>query len=945
MQINLRLCVYLLFFLAALVLPASLPAAQQPCQLPAVPVTPRPPGILSAEQERWIGEAVATQIENDFQVIEDDPVLDYLKLVGSRLAKHVPDPAFHFEFRLVDLPIVNAFAFPGGRVYATRKLVAFTRNEDELAGVLAHEIGHVVTHEIAQDWTYLFRQVLKVTEFGGRDGIFELYHELLENGRRNPKAFRKVARDNQRGQYDADAIALYVMAHAGYAPQAYVDFWDRYNETKGKTGNWFSDMFGTTKPEARRLREMLRAGKEISPACLESLAAGSSQTYDKWKQDVVAYSGVGRQESLPGLLASTSLNPPLQADMHTLRFSPDGKHLIAQNDSSIYVLTSRPMKVLFRIDAPEAYPAKFTPDSQGLVFHNSALRVEAWSIPEQQRAGVQELVIRAGCWQTELSPDGTMLGCLTYEYDLLLMDTDSAEIVYQKKSFFVPNLFQVFLILFSRALASPDEEITFRFIEMEFSPDARYFLATGDSTIGFDLTTREQISLPGAAKKMMDGSFAFLGPDRIFGVRGEKGEKSALIQFPSGKTEKEINVGRSAISSSGDGKFLLIRPIEKFPVGIVNLSTGKIFLAHEMSAMDIYGDVYVKQARSGEIALYDANTRNLVGAVLPPQGPLGRLRAATISDDLRWLAISERGRGAVWNLANGRRHYHTRGFRGAYFDLQQESLIADFPKFDKEERTLARLDLRRTAVQPTTKLEERNVSQYGPYLFVRVPQKKNQYSNENATFELRDAVTDRVLWSEKFPKDAPRVYFNWKLGTMAYLWSVTSRSAKDEIKQDPALQARAKTLREKEGDYCLRILDLKTGRTLGRLLIETGKGSFRITDILALGDRVVIADSLKRVLIYSLASGEQESRVFGRQPVLAQNGTWLAMEAGRGQLVIYDLKSMNKSREMVFPRRLSMIHFAPDGKRLFVLTSGQKLYSFDLAPPAQASATSNSPPH
>jgi hypothetical protein len=49
------------------------------------------------------------------------------------------------------------------------------------------------------------------------------------------------------------------MARAGFAPHAYVDLWDRFQQTHGKTGSWFSDLFGSTRPEQRRLREMLKS--------------------------------------------------------------------------------------------------------------------------------------------------------------------------------------------------------------------------------------------------------------------------------------------------------------------------------------------------------------------------------------------------------------------------------------------------------------------------------------------------------------------------------------------------------------------------------------------------------------------------------------------------------------------------------------------------------------
>jgi predicted Zn-dependent protease len=115
--------------------------------------------IFTEQQEVDLGDAAAEHIQGDFQVIDAD-INDYLRQVGERIVKHIPPTHFRFQFFLVDLPDVNAFALPGGRVYVTRKLVAFVRNEDELAGVLGHEIGHIISHHTAIDMTRTFQAVL-----------------------------------------------------------------------------------------------------------------------------------------------------------------------------------------------------------------------------------------------------------------------------------------------------------------------------------------------------------------------------------------------------------------------------------------------------------------------------------------------------------------------------------------------------------------------------------------------------------------------------------------------------------------------------------------------------------------------------------------------------------------------------------------------------------------
>lgn len=131
---------------------------------------------------------------------------------------------------------------PGGRIYVTRKLVAFARSEDELGGVLAHEIGHVAARHTAADLSDAFRKALGVTAFGDRLDILDKYRQLVERG----TAGSTSRKHEQHQQYEADVVAIVAATRAGYSPTAYVELWDRYTETEGRTGNFFSDLFGAT---------------------------------------------------------------------------------------------------------------------------------------------------------------------------------------------------------------------------------------------------------------------------------------------------------------------------------------------------------------------------------------------------------------------------------------------------------------------------------------------------------------------------------------------------------------------------------------------------------------------------------------------------------------------------------------------------------------------------
>ena len=106
---------------------------------------------LSLEDEYRIGLQVMRQLRDEGQVIEDPEATEYLQALGSRIvAQATGDSAQRFQFFFVRDDTINAFALPGGFIGVNYGLVLATRNEAQLAGVLAHEIAHVTQRHIAR---------------------------------------------------------------------------------------------------------------------------------------------------------------------------------------------------------------------------------------------------------------------------------------------------------------------------------------------------------------------------------------------------------------------------------------------------------------------------------------------------------------------------------------------------------------------------------------------------------------------------------------------------------------------------------------------------------------------------------------------------------------------------------------------------------------------------
>src|SRR5437773_11917983 len=107
--------------------------------------------LISESQEIAMGRDYDKQVVASIGLYPDSGLQRYLQQFGTRLAATSERPNLPWTFRVVDDPVVNAFALPGGFIYVTRGIFAHLNSEAELAGVVGHEIGHVTArHSVSQ---------------------------------------------------------------------------------------------------------------------------------------------------------------------------------------------------------------------------------------------------------------------------------------------------------------------------------------------------------------------------------------------------------------------------------------------------------------------------------------------------------------------------------------------------------------------------------------------------------------------------------------------------------------------------------------------------------------------------------------------------------------------------------------------------------------------------
>jgi hypothetical protein len=949
----------------------------QECAPPVITANTRNYNIFSPEQEMVLGDLNYQRMSGELRFINDHALQAYITALGQKLVKHLPPTGLRFQFYIVDMPEANAFNTPGGFVFVSRKLIGFVNNEDELAGVMAHELGHATVRHAASDFSAYLKQILNVTQVGDRKDITDKYNLLIERSR--TKTISRSSDHESSQQLEADKIGLFAMVAAGYDPNAFTAFFDRLVETKGKTGNWFSDIFGKVRPEQKRLREMIKVTDQLPAQCRENRQASASGEFLKWQASVVSYREGSHAEQLSGLLWKKNLNPGLRSDISHFAFSPDGNYLLAQDDFAITVLKREPLAVELQIPAPEALPASFTPDNKFVTFGTEALRYEKWSINEKRPIEVRELVVRRDCWEHQFSPDGRFLACVDFGLNLNVLDTQTGKKVFEKKEIYQLDFLEFFAWVSALGREGADQDPT-GFFFIIYSPDSRYLavsrtsryrfrvrwdamtVAESENTVmALDLTTMKPINVGGDLKKVTRRAFVFLDSTRVIGMASEKVGDSGVFSFPEGKRQSRFEFAGQQVISTSDPNYVVIKPISNAKLGVFDVSRGGILTGMNKVDATVWHNYILFESTSGNLVLakfhFNADKKGIetedTKTIEIPAAAIGNLSVAEVSDNFQWLAMSSKTRGAVWDLASGDRKLFVRGFRGAVMSNDGGSL-GDFPKFDTTNHSVALLNPKDGSVSVVRELAEHGARQYGRFVLVRESLKPAKESdkekkdktgqppqpeetetndrslNSDVRMSLRDIIKDNVVWTREFKGQAPRFFFDKFSGRLIFYWTLGSAAGKNRLKEDPALAARPEKMGNTVDDYLLEIVDAFATKTIGTALLETGKGSFTITAAYSEGRWLILHDSENRILAFNLQDGEIQQRFFGSTAAINPTRNQIAVENYSGEVSIYDLATGDKLARLILGSDVAFIRFSIDGKRLFVLTDEQVAYAFDI---------------
>jgi beta-barrel assembly-enhancing protease len=193
----------------------SLVAARRPGE-------PLRPGfnLFSQQQDVQLGQEASKEVLAKSKPLDNRFLQDYVNRVGQRLAQQpeARDSSFQFQFTVLSDPQVNAFALPGGPMFVYTGLLKILDNEDELAGVMAHEMSHVIlrhgTHEATKQQFVSLPAVLAGNLAGSGGGMVGKLAQLgIGLG-----ANSVLLKFSRTAESEADALGTHLMAEAGYNP-------------------------------------------------------------------------------------------------------------------------------------------------------------------------------------------------------------------------------------------------------------------------------------------------------------------------------------------------------------------------------------------------------------------------------------------------------------------------------------------------------------------------------------------------------------------------------------------------------------------------------------------------------------------------------------------------------------------------------------------------------
>jgi beta-barrel assembly-enhancing protease len=246
----------------------------------------------SIDTDVKVGKQYAMMVESSARMIQDPVVNEYVNRVGQNLVRN-SDAKVPFTIKVVDSDEINAFALPGGFFYVNSGLILAADNEAELAGVMAHEIAHVAARHQTREMTrmqYVNLATIPLMFVINSWGLYEAAN--LGMSLALPVTFLRFERGFEG---EADYLGLQYMYKAGYDPEAFIDFFEKYKALEKEKPSTLSKAFSTHPPTPDRILKSQEEIRNVLPPRPEYIVDTSE--FDQVKARLAAFEN--RKKAIP----------------------------------------------------------------------------------------------------------------------------------------------------------------------------------------------------------------------------------------------------------------------------------------------------------------------------------------------------------------------------------------------------------------------------------------------------------------------------------------------------------------------------------------------------------------------------------------------------------------------------------------------------------------------
>ena len=214
------------------------------------------------DQEKAIGQQAAAEIDAQVPLVNDAAINSYITEFGTTLAGRSDDRKRDWRFRVVDSDVINAFALPGGFVYVNRGLIERAETSSELAGVLGHEISHVLLRHSAERLEKAQKTNVGISLVCGFTNICSSDAARVAINVGGAALFAKFSR---KDELEADSAAVGVVMRAGYDPDGIATMFERLLRTREQRPDIVAGWFASHPLEEARIRAVENVIRSAAP--------------------------------------------------------------------------------------------------------------------------------------------------------------------------------------------------------------------------------------------------------------------------------------------------------------------------------------------------------------------------------------------------------------------------------------------------------------------------------------------------------------------------------------------------------------------------------------------------------------------------------------------------------------------------------------------------------